>query len=251
MTYRRFVAIGDSFTEGVGDVADDGSLIGWADRLAGHLATADPELTYANLAIRGRKTPQVYAEQLEPALALKPDLVSVACGVNDVLRWSCDTAVIGDRMEQMVRAFRATEATTLLFCLPEFSAVHPAGRLIGARVQTLNRRIAGIAADHGATLVALPLEMLRDRSIWSADGLHLNPLGHARVARGVAELLGLDPDPSEPEVPPRPERDLPHRVLDRATWVGTHVAPWVYRRMTGRSSGDGITAKRPALRPLR
>lgn len=250
MTYRRFVAIGDSFTEGVGDVATDGALIGWADRLAGHLATQQPELTYANLAIRGRKTLEVHDEQLDPALALTPDLASVACGVNDVLRVKCDSGFVGDRIEQMVSAFREADATTIVFSLPNFGAVHPAGKVVSRRVHAINRRIASIAEEHDAVLVSLPIDMLRDGAIWSDDRLHLNALGHARVAHGVAGLLGIEADPTEPIVPGRPARTLPRQVIDRATWIGTHAAPWVYRRVTGRSSGDGITAKRPDLRPL-
>lgn len=52
--YHRYVAIGDSQTEGVGDGDDRVGLRGWADRLAERLAAANPGLEYANLAVRGR-----------------------------------------------------------------------------------------------------------------------------------------------------------------------------------------------------
>lgn len=250
MVYRRFVAIGDSFTEGVGDPAPDGALIGWADRLASHLAAQDPAATYANLAIRGRKTPQIYDTQLAPALALQPDLASVASGVNDILRVKCDVDFVARRLEQMVAAFRRIGATTLVFGLPDFGAVHPAGRAVSGRVRTLNRRIGNIASRHDAVLVSLPIDLLRERDIWSEDGLHLNPIGHARVAHHVAGLIGIDADASEPTVPARPQVGPARQLIGRALWMRDYAGPWVYRRMRGRSSGDEIAAKRPDLRPL-
>ena len=51
--FSSYVAIGDSFTEGVGDELPDGRVRGWADQVALGLALASPEpVTYANLAIR-------------------------------------------------------------------------------------------------------------------------------------------------------------------------------------------------------
>ncbi len=86
-TWRRYVAMGDSLTEGLVDPYPDGSPRGWADRFAGHLAAAAGEpLQYANLAIRGRLLRPIIAEQLEPALALKPDVVSLWGGGNDIMR---------------------------------------------------------------------------------------------------------------------------------------------------------------------
>ena len=84
--YLRYVAMGDSQTEGVGDGDDVTGLRGWADRLAERLAIGNPGLQYANLAVRGRLAAQVHTEQLGPALALRPDLATVFAGVNDLLR---------------------------------------------------------------------------------------------------------------------------------------------------------------------
>ena len=84
----RFVALGDSFTEGVGDPdpARPNGLRGWADRVAEVLASRTDDFGYANLAIRGRKMAGVLGEQVDPALALDPDLVTVYAGANDILR---------------------------------------------------------------------------------------------------------------------------------------------------------------------
>ena len=37
--------------------------------------------------------------------------------------------------------------------------------------------------------------------------------------------------------------------LDDARWAGAYFAPWVKRRLTGKSSGDNRIAKRPTLGP--
>jgi hypothetical protein len=73
-----FAAIGDSFTEGYGDFYPNGSCRGWADRFAWLLAASAPGLTYANLAVRGKLLRQVVTEQVSPAVAMKPDLISLA-----------------------------------------------------------------------------------------------------------------------------------------------------------------------------
>src|SRR3954453_2727007 len=82
--FHRYVALGDSQTEGMNDLDAHGGIRGWADRFAVYLAERNPDLLYANLAIRGRRTRRIRADQLEPALGLNPDLASVMAGANDV-----------------------------------------------------------------------------------------------------------------------------------------------------------------------
>src|SRR5690625_4770021 len=87
--WRKYVAIGDSFTEGLNDIDPENpaTFRGWADMLAASLQKRGAqELQYANLAIRGRLVSDVVGPQLEAALALKPDLVSMVAGGNDILR---------------------------------------------------------------------------------------------------------------------------------------------------------------------
>jgi lysophospholipase L1-like esterase len=119
MTFRRYVAIGDSTTEGLDDPYPDGTgYRGWADRLAGRLAELEPDLAYANLAIRGRLAAQVHAEQLEPALAWRPDLVTVVAGLNDALRRGFDLDATAGHLETMLARLRETGATVLTFTFP-------------------------------------------------------------------------------------------------------------------------------------
>src|SRR5258705_11869378 len=82
--FRRYVAIGDSSTEGLHDPDGSGGFRGWADRLAGHIATHQGGLEYANLAIRGRGTAQIRAEQVPVALAIEPDLGTGVAGLNNL-----------------------------------------------------------------------------------------------------------------------------------------------------------------------
>lgn len=252
MPFERFVAIGDSFTEGVGDeLRPDGRELGWADRFAAHLVAESPGLRYANLAIRGRKAPEVHAEQFEAALALQPDLVSVAAGTNDVLRWNCNPDVVADHLNDMVAGFRDIGATTIMFELADMSEFNAVSRLVSDRVKTINKHLRTIADFHGATLVKLPTEFLKKPDIWAADRLHLNPVGHARVAAYVAGQFNVPVSSDEPPVGTLARRaQLPWRVVDDAAWFSTFLVPWLGRRVTGRSSGDNVTPKLPDLNTL-
>jgi lysophospholipase L1-like esterase len=248
-----FVAIGDSFTEGYGDPYPDGSYRGWADRFAGQLAAAAPGLTYANLAIRGKLLRQVAAEQVAPAIALKPELISLAAGGNDLLRPKADPALLAVEYERAVTALRGSGAQVLLF-----SGFDPAGlplmRLIRDKCTDFNARIQDIAARHGCLHVDLwSMTVLADPRLWCADRLHLAPEGHRRVALHVSEVAGLpvtgdwrEPLPPDPAGTPGWMRA---RRQDLA-WARTYAAPWIQRRLRGVSSGDGMMPKRPDLIPV-
>jgi lysophospholipase L1-like esterase len=244
--FSRYVALGDSTTEGLEDPAPDGrGYVGFADRLAARLARENPGLRYANLGVRGRKIAEIRAEQLEPALMLEPDLASVAGGLNDVLRPRVDLRVVAADVDAMVSALRARGATVLGLTFPDPARVMPVARIARGRVLAYNEALRQIAARRGMTLLDFERRGVVDPRLWSADRLHANALGHARVADAMAEALGLEPD-ADPWAPLPPA--LPVRRV--AAWAGRHMAPWVLRRVRGRSSGDGIVAKRPALEPV-
>ena len=247
--FTRFVALGDSTTEGLEDPYPDGGYRGWADRLAGDLAAVNPDLQYANLAIRGRKVPQIRAEQLEPALALRPDLASVLGGINDVLRRSLDLdRVVGD-LEAMTVALRDSGATVLTFTFPDPTAVITvAAARIRARVAAFNGRIRTMSAARGAVLVDLERDGVAHPALWCDDRLHANEGGHERIAAAAAAALGYgDPDEWAKPLPELPSRSVAARYGSDAVWMGRHLTPWLIRRLRGKSSGDGRTAKRPDL----
>ena len=115
MIFSSYVAIGDSFSEGMGDDLPDGSVRGWADLVALGLAQASPgPVTYANLAIRGKLLAPIVGGQLEAALALHPELLSINGGGNDIMRPRVSIASVADGLERAVDTATASGMHVLL-----------------------------------------------------------------------------------------------------------------------------------------
>jgi lysophospholipase L1-like esterase len=253
VSYTRYVALGDSQTEGLGDGDDVSGHRGWADRLAEHLARADPGLLYANLAIRGREAAQIRDEQLPAALELRPDLATVMAGMNDVIRPGFDAAEVAAALEDMFAALTASGSHVVTVTFPDLGAIAPLARPLVPRVLDLNARIRDAAARHGVTLIdTFPLTAVTDARMWSSDRLHASPAGHALIAAAMAHALNL-PGSDDTWMTPLPAPASPSVWRAAATevrWLATFVGPWAGRRLRGRSSGDGRTAKRPLLTPV-
>src|ERR1022692_3841172 len=269
-----FVALGDSFTEGLGDFAEgldgfagaagalaaaDGRWGGWADRFADRLAEVRPGLCYANLALRGKLLGEVGEEQVPRAVAMRPDLVSLAAGGNDLLRPGADPDVLGRVLDEQVQRLTAAGCTVLLFTGFD-PGTFPLIRLIRRRAAIFNAYIRVAARRHGCHLVDLwSMRMLSDPREWCADRLHLSPDGHRRVALRACEVMGvaveadwrelLPDEPAAAAALARVAQRLAARRED-ARWAKEHAAPWISRRLRGASSGDGAMAKRPELLPL-
>ena len=252
--FHRYVALGDSGTEGVGDEPyPDGSERGWADRLAELLAEANPKLLYANLAVRGSLTAQVHQQQLAPALELEPDLVTVVAGINDVIRPRLDLDDALVHMDEMLRDLRGVEATVVTATFPDVSPINPIARLARKRLRYFNDGVRTIAVKHDALLVeAEGFAVLADRKMWCEDRLHLSPEGHRGLAAATA--LTLDVSVDDPSAPgphsPGPSVARRLRLNEELRWARAFLLPWMHRRLTGRSSGDGRHAKRPRLAPV-
>jgi lysophospholipase L1-like esterase len=245
---RSFVAIGDSFTEGLNDVLPNGALAGWADRFAATLAQQHGGVRYANLAIRGRVLHQIVDEQIPVAVAAEPDLIAFSAGGNDLLRAGADVDATAERYEQAVRVLRATGARVLVFTGFDVGAT-PVLRLVRGRIAIYNEHLRTIAERNDCDLVDLwSLTPLRDRRAFSEDRLHLSADGHERVARLVARVLdlpGLDPYEGWTGIAAaEPSR------RDDLMWARTYFFPWVGRHLRGRSSGDAVLPKRPDLEIL-
>lgn len=260
MRWRSYVAVGDSFTEGMNDIMPDGRLRGWADLVAARLATesAAPStedsasFRYANLAVRGRLFHRIVDEQVPTALTMAPELVSFAGGGNDVLRRNFDPGPMLTRFDDLVRRFRDSGADVVLFRWADLSGRLPGRRVIVPRTRLLNDAVSATSDRHGAIVVDLwEDDEFRNPLLWSDDRLHMSSTGHRRVAAHVLSRLGLDPDPSWWESPGWPLRlSWPVARAQDLRWARQHLAPWVRRRLTGRSSGDLIGAKRPTLAPF-
>jgi lysophospholipase L1-like esterase len=245
MTWGSFVAMGDSFTEGLNDAYPDGTYRGWADLVAARLAVeSGPDFRYANLAVRGRLLDGVISEQLAPTLAMRPDLVSFAAGGNDVLR---------DRIDPVIGRLRATGADVILFRFADVAVHLPAQRIVAPRANTLNDGTVELAERHGAILIDLFADdVFHQKAMWSDDRLHLSAAGHRRVAGHVLTALGVGVDEDWMLVPPVPAPTpwLLARGAD-LRWAREHFAPWIGRHLIGHSSGAAISAKRPELTPFR
>ncbi|WP_345142187.1 SGNH/GDSL hydrolase family protein [Dactylosporangium darangshiense] len=327
--YRRYVAIGDSTTEGMDDPDGAGGYRGWADRFAEHVARAqtpaaqaahaasgeaeravlgdagraaagdaepaalgDAErragaaertarvgaerlagvgaersarveaergagaqggLEYANLAIRGRTTARIRAEQLAPALDLAPDLATVVAGMNDILRGSFDLTAVARDIFEMQHALVAQGATVLTFTLPDPAPVMPIARPLRGRVLALNEAIRKTTADSGAILLDLgAYAVASDPRLWSDDRLHANSAGHERIGAALAYTLGLPgfDDSWTAELPPTPLRRRHETIAAELAWIRRHLLPWAGRHLLGRSLGDNRVCKRATPSPV-
>jgi lysophospholipase L1-like esterase len=252
MPFHRYVALGDSFTEGVGDPdpARPNGLRGWADRVAEVLATQTDDFGYANLAIRGRKLPEIIAEQVEPGLALQPDLVTIHGGGNDVLRPRVDLDALAAAYDEAVGRLTGSGARVVVFTIAD-PGINPVFRMIRGRTAVFNEWVREIADRHGATLV----DMWRMRGwkvseVMDEDRLHLNPIGHQAIAIAVLDALAADHALAPLPLPEIVEPSARERRAANLAWTRQHAVPWVHRRLTGRSSGDGVLPKRPELAPI-
>jgi lysophospholipase L1-like esterase len=242
------VAIGDSSTEGMDDPDGDGGYRGWADRLAEHVAAYQGGVEYANLAIRGRTTNQILTSQLPVALDLKPSLVTVLAGMNDILGSTFDPVAVAGEVEIMFRSLAEAGATVLTFTLPDPTPNLPFTKRMQPRVVAFNAELRRAAERAGAVMVDIAaFKEGSDPRLWSDDRLHGNSDGHARVAHALARGLGLpgfDDSWSEPLPPANPD-PLLNAVRADLAWAHHHALPWVWRNLRGRSAGDGLTPKRP------
>jgi lysophospholipase L1-like esterase len=249
---RTFVAIGDSFTEGLADDRGDGVYRGWADLVAQRLAEIEPELRYANLAVRGKLIGQIAEDQLAAAAAMRADLASIAGGLNDVMRPGCDVDAVCARIEHCARVLAESGGTLLMFRVMDFTRRMPSARRFQPKADRINALVDQIAAKYGAAVVDLhAARVFDDTRLWAPDRIHLTGEGHRRVAEAVLEALGHPPrfDWRAP-LPPPPELGPGRRRLADLRWLVAFLLPWIKRRLTGKSSGDGVLPKRPELTRL-
>jgi lysophospholipase L1-like esterase len=248
--FQRYVALGDSQTEGLNDGDETRGYRGWADRLAERLAELNPELRYANLAVRGRLTAQVREQQLAPALAMKPDLATLVVGMNDLMRPRFDARSVAADVEAMFAALVAGGACVATATFPDIAKISPAARRLAPRVIELNARVEAAAVSQGVVLFkTFAFPVTTDPRLWSADRIHASPEGHARIARGMAEALclpGADGTWATP-LPAMAHAGFAARASAELRWLRAFALPWMARRVHGRSSGDGCVPKRPTL----
>ncbi|NYH54195.1 lysophospholipase L1-like esterase [Nocardiopsis arvandica] len=253
-----YVALGDSFTEGMSDPYPDSDSVpngryrGWADRVAEHLANHVAEVRYANLAVRGKLIDQVIAEQVPRAVELAPDLITLCAGGNDIIRPGSDPDSVAVAFAGAVEELSRTGARIVVFTGFDTNW-QPVMRHMRGRIATYNMHLRAIADRYGCEVVDVwSMRILDDARAWSGDRLHLSSEGHRRMALRVCEVLGVpaEGDWKEPWPVAEPRHWRAARQED-LYWAREFLVPWIGRRLTGRSSGDNVRPKRPSLEPLR
>lgn len=247
--FSRYVALGDSFTEGIGDPhpASPNGLRGWADRVAEVLGQHNPGMRYANLAVRGRTMDEILAEQIQTAVMLEPDIVTIYAGMNDLLLVRNNIDAMMARYADALKTLQQTGAVVLTFTAADLGTV-PLFRRLRGRAAIYNELLRTVVDDLGVQLVDFwRFNEFRDPRLWAGDRIHLSPLGHERMAAKVLDTL-----------------TVPHSLTSRSAallnstpperswwanfcWGAAFAAPWVARRLRRVTPGAGIEPKLPGL----
>ncbi|KAA0961235.1 glycosyltransferase [Microbacterium sp. ANT_H45B] len=236
--WQRYVALGDSLTEGLCDPGPEGTLRGWADRLALLLASRGG-LHYANFAIRSKRVRDVCEIQLPRAIELRPDLVSVLIGANDLVKPRVDVPALAAELESAVARLRGIGADVVL--VTPFLPDRRAAAVYAARFASFATALAGIAARTGAILIDTDLHpTLPERPHWGEDLVHLSSRGHRFLAYRVGEVLGVPHADALGALDASLHED---EAISAGLWWRRHALPWVWRRLHGRAAGDGRVAK--------
>jgi len=250
--WRRFVAVGDSFTEGIGDPDPSvpGGHRGWADRVAEVLSQQVDDFAYANLAVRGKLIAQIVEDQIEPAVALRPDLISICAGGNDVIRPGTDPDAIAVQLEDAVTRLSSTGAAIVLFTGID-TGFTPVFRPFRGKVAIYNENVRAIAERHDCIVAdQWALKVVQDPRFFDDDRLHYNALGHHEVARMVLRALNVPNELEAMQPEPIPVRNWREARGEDLGWAREHLVPWVLRRLRHQSSGDHVEAKRPEPAPV-
>ena len=251
MNYQRFIALGDSMTEGMTDEVINGKFRGWDDRVADVLAKDNPDFSYVNLAVRGKLIGQVAREQVPAALNLiegKSTLVSFHAGANDVIRPNYDPEKVIAEYTATAKRIATGGGTLMLFCVLENTGeATRSAKIWQKRFEIFNANTRKVATELGAILLDPNRDQFwKDRRFISDDRLHMNAEGHYRAAQGVLFSLGkvVDVNWRKP-LPPVKTDLLAIRIFKNFKWFITFGIPWMSRRIRGRSSGDGRSPKYP------
>lgn len=236
-------------TEGMCDEIVDGKYRGWADRVADALSKENPNFTYLNLAIRGKLLHQVIDDQIPEAakFVTGPEtLVSFHAGANDVLRPNYQAEVAFAKYERGISDLTKTGATVIVFTvIDRVEGNGKTAQLWHERFSAFNVNVRLVANKYGAIIIESDnAKWMADLRFLARDRLHLNSDGHWRLSQAVLENLGKEFD-SKWKIPldPATEKSRLRKNLENIIWIVIFVIPWIWRRVRGRSSGDGRSAK--------
>ena len=253
-TWQKFVAVGDSLTEGLSDTSrqEAGVYRGWADRLAGFLSHGESRhlpLLYANLAVRSRRIADVVDHQIPRAIELGADFVTVLAGANDLVRWNARPKILARELAAGVASLRRSGAEVLV--VTAFAPRRWSLTALNNRFSRFNDELVRELESTGAMILDFAVDpACAENESWAEDRVHLSSYGHrvlsyraaARLGVARATELGILDNAVHTEPPGELDASIP-----TARWLWVHVLPWVGRRLRGRTAGDGIVAKQPAL----
>ncbi|KMP90856.1 lipase [Bacillus wiedmannii] len=189
--WKRFVSIGDSFTEGIGDEVEEIALKSWVDHFV-QLCVNDIE--YANFAKRGLVTKEIRTQQLEKALTFNPDLVSIIAGANDVLKGHWDHQEYKNNMEFMIDTLSKTDADIIIASLPDFTVRLPFSsekkQVLKEQLLEANEIILSLSREYKLHHVDFwNHHLVNDNTLWSTDLIHPNSKGYVKVAELIFSSL--------------------------------------------------------------
>jgi lysophospholipase L1-like esterase len=252
--FTSYVAIGDSLSEGLGDFGFEARRenCGWTDRLAAMLSLEanrhSVQFRYANLALRGSKLSRIMTDQLEAALRLQPDLVTIMAGSNDMFASEAKLPALEETFRSGLQLLIAAGCQVVVANtisprhLRVFSRMAP-------RAERLTRMLERVAAEFDIKVIDVHgIESFAELCYWAEDMVHFSGHGHIKVANRAAEVLGLNH--RMPEAHPN-DLEAPSRTFwATLSWVRLHVIPFIGRRIQRKSSGDGMQPKHLNLVPF-
>jgi phosphatidylinositol alpha 1,6-mannosyltransferase len=182
-----YVAMGDSFTAGT-----DPSVPRWPDELARSLGGR-----YVNLAVVGATSEDVEEQQLERAIELAPDVVTLVCGANDVLyNTRPDPDAYAARLSRMFARLRRERPDVMIMTatypdISQFLDLRPRSRMRVERgMRRFNAACRAVAQRHQVVLLeGFDHPVTSERSSFAADGFHLGEEGHRAAAKEFLRAL--------------------------------------------------------------
>jgi len=245
--YRSYVAIGDSLSEGLGDFTFnlDRNLNGWTDRLACILAKEAEdsgfEFHYANLALRGSKLTKIMQGQVQHALRLQPDLVTVMAGSNDLMSKPETIAQLSVVYREGLLQLLAAGCDVVVA-----NTINPLHlkvfRPLRYRAERFSEMIEDVAAELDIPVLDVyGIDSFEQLMFWAEDMVHFSGHGHIKVANQAAKLLALNY--RYPELEEQELTKISRGLLETVSWVGRDVIPFFQRKLKGVTSGDGLDPK--------
>jgi lysophospholipase L1-like esterase len=246
----RFVGLGDSLTQGVGDprpgrAGFSGELEGWVSYFASAVRFSGRTVDVRNYAAAGARLHDVLETQLDVALAEPADMISCFIGINDLWYDDLDFEVFAQRFDVLCQRLTSHAAVVITASIHDVFAPFPVRAAhrdkLAQKIARINDVIVTAAQHHGLVLLDLAArpEMFTS-SVRAVDRLHPNRYGHQLIAAEVVSLLhekghlmSVTPPLASPS-----RRGVPD--LAHVAWVSGYVRQ-NWKRWRAESTASGST----------